>query len=193
MPTSRRTSSIFFRSLVSSVPSTTIRPCWCSSSRLMQRIMVDLPEPDGPHTTMRSPLVTRRLMSRSTWKSPNHLWTPTISMATPVLSGAGFSEEFTGCSTMRASSLVARGQAGFDHARIARQTVAEDQVEDRGKGISGGAGHRRRPVRIDARRLDGSQEVEDADNENQRGVLEQRDGGVDDVGDGDAKGLRQHD
>jgi 23S rRNA A2030 N6-methylase RlmJ len=31
------------------------RPCWCSSSRLMQRIMVDLPEPEGPQMTMRSP------------------------------------------------------------------------------------------------------------------------------------------
>jgi hypothetical protein len=48
MPTSRRTSSIFFRSLVSSMPSTMILPFWCSSSRLMQRIIVDLPEPDGP-------------------------------------------------------------------------------------------------------------------------------------------------
>jgi hypothetical protein len=32
--------------------STMIRPDWCSSSRLMQRIMVDLPEPDGPQTTI---------------------------------------------------------------------------------------------------------------------------------------------
>ena len=28
--------------------STTIRPRWNSSSRLMQRMAVDLPEPDGP-------------------------------------------------------------------------------------------------------------------------------------------------
>ena len=55
MPTSRRTASIVFRSSVSSVPSTTMWPSWCSSSRLMQRIMVDLPEPDGPQITMRSP------------------------------------------------------------------------------------------------------------------------------------------
>ena len=32
----------------------------------MQRIMVDLPEPDGPQITMRSPRATLRLMSRST-------------------------------------------------------------------------------------------------------------------------------
>jgi hypothetical protein len=55
MPTSDRTLSMFFRSLVSSVPSTMILPCWCSSSRLMQRISVDLPDPDGPQMTIRSP------------------------------------------------------------------------------------------------------------------------------------------
>ena len=84
MPTSRRTSSIFLRSLVSSLPSTTILPFWCSSSRLMQRIIVDLPEPDGPQMTMRSPRMTFRLMSFSTWKSPYHLCMATISMATSV-------------------------------------------------------------------------------------------------------------
>ena len=31
---------------------------WCSSSRLMQRMSVDLPEPDGPQMTMRSPVAT---------------------------------------------------------------------------------------------------------------------------------------
>jgi hypothetical protein len=52
------------------------RPCWCSSSRLMQRISVLLPEPDGPQITMRSPLATVRSMSRSTWKLlPYHLLT----------------------------------------------------------------------------------------------------------------------
>ena len=42
----------------------------------MQRIIVDLPEPDGPAMTMRSPLLTLRLMSLSTWKSAYHLLTP---------------------------------------------------------------------------------------------------------------------
>ena len=56
MPTSERTLSMFLRSEVSSTPSTMILPFWCSSRRLMQRISVDLPEPDGPQTTMRSPL-----------------------------------------------------------------------------------------------------------------------------------------
>ena len=41
--------------------------------------------------------------------------------------------------------------------------------------------------------LDGLQEIEDADDEDQRGVLEQADVGVDDVRDGDLQRLRQDD
>src|SRR5690606_38401052 len=36
----------------------------------------DLPEPDGPHKTIRSPGCTLRLMSLSTWNWPYHLFTP---------------------------------------------------------------------------------------------------------------------
>src|SRR6185437_4369267 len=43
--------------------------------RLMQRITVDLPEPDGPQTTIFSPRPTARLTSFSTWNAPNHLST----------------------------------------------------------------------------------------------------------------------
>jgi hypothetical protein len=81
MPTSRRTSAMFLMSLVSSMSLTTIWPCWCSSSRLMQRIRVDLPEPEGPQITMRSPRLTVRSMSLSTWNSPYHLCMPAIWMA----------------------------------------------------------------------------------------------------------------
>ncbi len=42
----------------------------------MQRISVDLPDPDGPQMTMRSPFLTCRSMSRNTWKLlPYHLLT----------------------------------------------------------------------------------------------------------------------
>ena len=82
MPTSRRTSSIFLRSSVISMPSTTTRPRCQLSIRLMQRRSVDLPLPDGPQMTMRSPRMTLRSMSRSTWNSPNHLLNLTISTAT---------------------------------------------------------------------------------------------------------------
>ena len=41
----------------------------------MQRIMVDLPEPEGPQTTTRSPSATLSDTSRSTCNAPNHLLT----------------------------------------------------------------------------------------------------------------------
>ena len=91
MPTLRRTFSMAFRSSESSVASTMSWPCWCSSSRLMQRIRVDFPEPEGPQITMRSPCATCRSMSRSTWKSPYHLLTRLNSMMglDDVMAGSG--------------------------------------------------------------------------------------------------------
>ncbi len=66
---------------VSSVPSTTMRPCWCLSSPLTQRIKVDLPDPEGPHTTTRSPSEIVMVTSRSTCSAPNHLFTFSIEIA----------------------------------------------------------------------------------------------------------------
>ena len=58
--------SMALLSPVRSVPSTVILPFWMASSRLMQRIIVDLPEPEGPQMTIRSPARTSRLISVST-------------------------------------------------------------------------------------------------------------------------------
>src|SRR5450830_65512 len=44
-----------------------------SSRRLTVRIKVDLPEPDGPHSTTTSPGCTSAVMSVSAWYSPYHL------------------------------------------------------------------------------------------------------------------------
>jgi hypothetical protein len=46
-------------------PSNISWPDLISSSRLTVRINVDLPEPDGPHTTTTSPFLTSALMSAS--------------------------------------------------------------------------------------------------------------------------------
>ena len=53
---------------------------WCSSSRgLMQRISVDLPDPDGPQMDdPLAPVQRVRLMSRRTWNVPNHLFMSVI-------------------------------------------------------------------------------------------------------------------
>src|SRR5579885_516768 len=145
----------------------------------MQRIIVDLPDPEGPQMTMRSPPMTRRLMSRSTWKSPYHLFILTMSTATALASRAGLPTAESSSVLMRpASSFVALAQARLGRASVARHAVAEDQIEHRGDGVARRRGHRRRPFRIDARHLDRVQQIEDADDGDERRVLEQADIGV---------------
>src|SRR5258706_227797 len=55
--------------------STVIVPFWNGSSALTHLISVDLPLPDGPHTTTTSPFATSVEQSVSTWKPPYHLLT----------------------------------------------------------------------------------------------------------------------
>ncbi|MNC51803.1 hypothetical protein D3C75_1011110 [compost metagenome] len=66
MPISLRTSAAWRVVRARSVSLTRMWPFSAISRRLMQRISVDFPEPEGPHRTMRSPSRTFRLMSRST-------------------------------------------------------------------------------------------------------------------------------
>src|SRR5215211_4348341 len=164
----------------------------------MQRIIVDLPEPEGPQMTMRSPRTTLRLMSRSTWNSPYHLCMPIISTAvawpravasTCPTTAALWSIAIDPC----LSAPVGARQPRFHVPGVTRHHVAADEIEYCGEGIAGRARHRRRPDRVDARRLDCLEEIEDADHEYQRRVLEQADIGVDDVRDRDLQRLRQDD
>src|ERR1700682_2756575 len=57
------------------MPATLMVPCWNGSRPLTHLINVDLPEPDGPHTTTTSPLATSVEQSLSTWKLWYHLLT----------------------------------------------------------------------------------------------------------------------
>ena len=57
------------------MPATVMVPSWNGSSPLTHLISVDLPEPDGPHTTTTSPLATSVEQSLSTWKLWYHLLT----------------------------------------------------------------------------------------------------------------------
>ncbi len=66
MPTSDRSCASLRPSSGNTSPSISIVPDSMVSSRLMVRHNVDLPEPDGPSTTMTSPRSTSRLMSFST-------------------------------------------------------------------------------------------------------------------------------
>src|SRR2546421_3960857 len=201
MPTSRRTSSIFLRSLVSSTPSTMMRPCWCSSSRLMQRIIVDLPEPEGPQMTMRSRRSTTRLMSRSTWKSPYHLCTSIISTASAFFGFSIFmaapAVEVVAVSLMvliLKGSAPSRGvDAPLDELRIARHAEAEAEVDQAREREAGEQGRWGRPERIRQGAAQLSEQIEDRHDQHQGGVLEQGDEGVDDPGNDQFERLRQHD
>src|SRR4051812_17318788 len=122
----------------------------------MQRIMVDLPEPDGPQITMRSPRSTVRLISRSTWNSPYHLCMPMISTARAFevwgATAAAWLMETSqslvglGCGL----TVVGLAKPRFDAFGVARHREAEDEVEYGGECIAGRAGRRRRPFRINA-------------------------------------------
>src|SRR5260370_3451749 len=55
------------------MPSTTISPCSNGSRPLTHLMSVDLPDPEGPHTTTTSPLATSVEQPLSTWTAPYHL------------------------------------------------------------------------------------------------------------------------
>src|SRR6187200_3604227 len=149
----------------------------------MQRIIVDLPDPDGPQITIRSPPRTFRLMSRSTWKSPYHLLSSMSSTAVSVLSLPGLRSEpeFSSAVMCCPSPSAALAETRFHCASIARHAVAEDHIKNGGNRVTGRAGDGRCPFRIDAGHLDCAQEIKDAYDEDQRCVLEQPYIGVDDV------------
>ncbi|MNZ98820.1 hypothetical protein D3C78_1181220 [compost metagenome] len=75
MPTRERSCGRLVCGAAIEVPSTTMSPFWNGSRALTHLIRVDLPEPDGPHTTTTSPLFTWVVQSVRTWKSPYHLLT----------------------------------------------------------------------------------------------------------------------
>src|SRR5882757_4258916 len=78
IPTSDRSWANLRPSSGSTSPSIAIVPESMGSSRLMVRHKVDLPEPDGPSTTITSPRSTSRSMSLSTCRAPKCLFTDLI-------------------------------------------------------------------------------------------------------------------
>src|SRR5579872_2970566 len=73
------------------------------------------------------------------------------------------------------------GEPRFHAARIARHAIAADEVEERCKGVAGDGDIWRRPFGVGPRRFDRAQKIENADHEDERGILEQTDDGIDDV------------
>src|SRR5215218_3514361 len=71
------------------MPSTTMSPFWKGSSALTVLMSVDLPDPDGPHTTTTSPLLIPTEQSVSTCTGPYHLETFWISIMAGSLANDG--------------------------------------------------------------------------------------------------------
>src|SRR5690348_4926693 len=131
------------------MPSTTMRPCSNGSSPLTHLISVDLPEPDGPHTTTTSPLATLVEQSVSTWKVPYHLltWLISIMVLLPDDGDARLQTlDQAGCGERNQKVDERREQVHLDQAAVAL------------RDLGGGA-----------------QEIRDREHVDQRGVLEQDD------------------
>src|SRR5262245_30791318 len=144
-------------------PRTSTRPFWNGSSPFTVLIRVDLPLPDGPHTTTTSPLATSVVQSLSTWKAPYHLLTCSI--------------RIMGSSAMRsppwcdAPTSPDDGQAELEALHQRRQAVRDDEVHDRGEHV-----HLHEPV-VAVGDLGGRpEEVGRRDHVHERRVLEQDDG-----------------
>src|SRR5262249_55474325 len=114
MPTRLRTLGRSVLGSVTAVPSTTMRPFCTGSSAFTVLMSVDLPEPDGPHTTTTSPLRMLVVQSVRTWKVPYHLETFSMSI---MLAMAGLSSADDGDLLLQA----------LDDGR---QREADDEIQD---------------------------------------------------------------
>src|SRR5688572_17674415 len=96
-------------------------PFWIGSSALTVLISVDLPEPEGPHTTTTSPLLMATLQSVSTCTGPYHLDTFLISIIGLSLMARAF---------VRSAD---DGDLLLQPLHQGRQGEADHEVEDRGE------------------------------------------------------------
>src|SRR6185312_11781985 len=98
----------------------------------MQQIMVDLPDPDGPHTTTRSFCATFIDTSRSTCIVPYHLLTWSSTMA-GASGGNGRARRSAVWDWLMASLLAPRGAAelALQAATVFRHGKAEREIDHR--------------------------------------------------------------
>src|SRR5829696_4479785 len=119
MPTSDRSCASLRPSSGSTSPSIAMVPESMGSRRLMVRHNVDLPEPDGPNTTITSPRSTSRLMSLSTCRAPKCLSTAFIeTIGTAV--GVG-SASFTSAPALSMDADLTQGRRSLPGTRESAQ------------------------------------------------------------------------
>src|SRR3989344_5987229 len=157
-------SSIFrprFLGSCSAIPSTVISPFWKGSSALMVLISVDLPEPEGPHTTTTSPFWMVAVHSLSTCTGPYHLDT--------------FLSSIISFSSIQ--SLLHQHRSADDRDLLVQaldrpgQRVAHDEVQNRSGQVC-----LDRTTKVLARHFKALEHVVGTDGVDQRRVLEQDDG-----------------
>ena len=150
----------------------------------MQRISVDLPEPDGPQMTIRSPFATLRSTSRSTWNCPYHLLTFANSMIGSVAGMRG----------LGGSCYIAAGagvEMPLDPLAVARHREAEHEIDGGDEELP--FEEELAPVGVAQRELQRAGQVVEAHDRDERGVLERADERVHDRRNDEAQRLRQHD
>ena len=179
MPTRARSFGRLVFGSLTLMPSTTMSPFWIGSSALTALISVDLPDPDGPQTTMTSPFSTFVVQSVSTWKLPYHLDTSSIS----IIGMVRFLRCVGGASRQRTMAILLLQPL---HERATHE--ADDEVDERREHV-----HLDQPAVAlrDLRR--GAEEIGDRQHVDERRVLEQDDRLREQDRQHVAERLRQHD
>src|SRR5262249_61506730 len=95
---------------------------WKGSSAFTHLISVDLPLPEGPHTTTTSPFATSVAQSVSTWNEPYHLLTRLISIIAMIVVRSG-------------SQLADNRDPFLDALHQHRKAVGDREVYDRDEGV----------------------------------------------------------
>src|SRR6267378_6662152 len=142
------------------MPLTSTSPFWNGSSPLTVLIKVLLPEPDGPHTTTTSPLLTAVVQPFSTWTGPYHLLTSFISIIAMTVPSRG-SED----------SAARHGQPELEPFHETRQAEADREVDHGGEQV-----HLDQATVPLGDLRGGAEEIGDREHVDERGVLEQDDG-----------------
>src|SRR5438132_7690347 len=110
-----------------SVPSTSTRPPWIASSRVTVRIRVDLPQPDGPTSTLTSPRLTTPETPASACVDPYHLST----FSNRIMDASCRDRDGRG----RDDADAACGNAPFDVTGQRGQRKAQHEIGQRQDGV----------------------------------------------------------
>src|SRR3569623_19105 len=127
-------------------------------------------------------------MSFSTWNWPYHLFT----LESSIIGWSDAAGIAAACAIEFLSALLVTGvELALQIHAVTRHGEAEHPIDLGAERIALDLGAE--PVGVPRARADDVQEVVEADDRHQRGVLRQADEVVDDAGNGDAQGLRQDD